>query len=442
MFKNILNIILIIMVSSSLSFAENTTTTNVNTGTSSASTVDNSGNPTTTEGGGFNASVQTKTKLQDPLSNLFESTQWDLFLKEFELNMKVGTCCNDNILDCAIGLEAHMIEPLGYVEQTQKPMYFPFANLTLATSVSSILKGDSLQNSSEDDTTSRGQTGDAHFLYVPIMGMIFKKKLNFVCFHKGNLAFPYLSEFDPTWKKDYYYMKMIPHMIEMFSPQGLLSSIFDCIATESANALLGYQSGSSLDMSQVSGAGEVGDSTDYDLIGDSNKVTDFEKSSLSKLNGIRDTFYFINGCNGYAPIGGYASGGDPITDLQLRWYGIQGLMHAGSTLSPVPFLYKSTNANFMFAGISGEATKEVKDMAIQDTMCKWSNFPLQIDSQYLLQLAYPTVGKAHENGSTGVTVSTAKNIPGAANSAVYVVWGRRDYYAFAYFCDGGKKGHK
>lgn len=37
-------------------------------------------------------SPEDRTKLQAPLQNLFKSTDWSLFLKEFEINWDVGFC--------------------------------------------------------------------------------------------------------------------------------------------------------------------------------------------------------------------------------------------------------------------------------------------------------------------------------------------------------------
>jgi len=400
----------------------------------------NSGNMGANEG--FQPGEMEKTKLAAPLANLLQSTQFELFIKEFELTLSLGICCNDDLLDCAVGVKSKMIEPIGYVEQTQEPYYFPFADITLDWDGMSMLKGDSFMATEEDDSSPRSHAGDAHFLYVPIMGIIFKKKLSFVCFHEGDVAFPYMSEFDPTWKKDYYYIKMIPHMLAMFTPQALLGTVFDCVATEVKNSILGLQGGyRAYVRDQNESSTETGSSSEADMVGQSTESSsDITLKTLDGLNLVINTFYFVNGCNGFTPVGGYANGLDPIKDLQLRWYGIQGLLHSANAVSPKPFLYKQTNAKFSTAGTTGDDLKKTKASAV-DTMCSWKEFPLPIDTQYLPQLAYPTVDSAHENGSTGVTVSTAANVPGAKNSAVFLIWARRDYYAFAYFCGGAKKGH-
>ena len=388
------------------------------------------------------------TTLKAPLLNLFETTQWNLFVKEFELTLDFDWCCKkDNPLTCAIGIKAHMIEPIGYMETTKKPLYFPFANLDLG---GNIIKG-GYQYEFTENGTPRDVVYDAHFIYVPIMGMLFKKTLSFVCFHDGDLIIPYLSEFDPTWKMDIYGMKMLPHMIFLFTPQGLVNSIVDCVATEIVNTMM-LTYGGNMDKTKVS-TGTVAPTFTKDTI------TTFDPSTKNKgnrivgnyssklrdgLNGIRDSAYHVDGCNGFSPVGGYVSGHDVILDATLMFHGIMAMLHGASALSPVPFLSKQTNMFIDNTSLPNPATAATPEQAeayqtkvnnakLLNTMCTWKDYPLPIPSQYVLQLAYPTTGSAKEVGASGLTVSTAKNLPASYGSA-FSVWVRRDYYAFAYFC--------
>lgn len=371
-------------------------------------------------------------KLKAPLQNLFATTQWDLFLREFEMKLDFGVCCRENdFLSCAIGFKAHMIEPIGYMETTQKPLVFPFAKLDMG---GNVLKGNSLMEAYEEAEGGRSVAGDSHMIYLPIMGIIFKKKLKFACFHKGDLMIPYMSEFDPTWKQDTFSSKLIPHMLTMFTPQGLLSSIFDCVAGEIVNSILGYQDGATIDLNAA--AAEAGGGGTSDLAGNSNHMGSMAAASLEKMNEVRDTFYFVDGCNGFSPVGGYVEGQDVLLDGTLVFHGLMATLHSASAISPIPFLSKQSNI-FMNTSAFPKATD---GGVVPDTMCEWKDYPLPIASQYMLQLAYPTIGGAKELGVSGLEVSTAKNVPEAVNSSVFVVWERRDYYAFAYFCQDDKKG--
>jgi hypothetical protein len=364
------------------------------------------------------------TKLKAPLTNLFASTQWDLFLREFEMTLKTKMCCNKNdISTCAIGLRAHMIEPIGYMETTQKPLKFPFADLDLG---GDPVKGNSFFSSDDDDDSGRGVAGDAHFIYMPVMNMIFKKRLTFVCFHQGDLLIPYMSEFDPTWKQDAFAIKMIPHMLMMFTPQSLVSGLLDCVAGEVVNGIMGYQKGSSINITN-----DTMESAFDDEIGAGGQHEgEAAKTIQDNMNRIRDTFYFVDGCNGFTPVGGYVHGEDPIADATLMWHGIMANLHGVSAMSPASFLSKQTDMYFDVASMPTDGPV----VSNLDTICRWKDFALPIASQYLLQLAYPVVGSAKEMGSTSANVSTAKNLPQSANSSVFLVWIRRDYAAFAYFC--------
>jgi hypothetical protein len=396
--------------------------------------------------GSFNDTVteEESTKLKAPLLNLFETTQWDLFFREFYMKMEIAWCCSDrNPVDtseallrtgsgdkeCAVGFKAHMIEPVGYLETSNKPLLFPFSDIDLG---GNIVKGSSLYQQVENSAGMRTVAYDSHFIFIPIMGIIFKKNLKFVCFHKGDLVIPYMSEFDPTWKQDIYYAKMIPHMTALFTPQGLLSSIFDCLATEVANAILGWQDGfGNPDISF-----ESAESKSYHShVENSNPPSEFEQGSLDKMNSIRDTMYFVAGCSGFTPVGGYVNGDDPVLDADLLFHGIMGLLHGASALSPVEFLNKQSNIHIN----SSSFPRSSPELNVLDTMCTWRRYALPIASQYLLQLSYPTVGSAKEGGSSGASVSTAKAVPGS-KGAVYTVWDRRDYYAFAYFCGDDEEG--
>jgi len=383
-----------------------------------------------------------KASLKAPLQDIFATHEMDLFLKEFKMTLHFGICCGNgergNLsslvtdLTCRIGFKAHMIEPIGYLESTQIPLYFPFANIRIK---SNPIKGNTTFNTYEESAATRGQNYPVHFIYFPLYGLIMGKKLKFVCFHSGDLNFPYLSEFDPTWKNDVYFSKMVPFNTIMFTPSGLFTNIFDCIASEVANVTHGYSSmdNSTFNQNFLDAAQGNYDSQSFNKDGDPS-ITE------SSADMVRDTMYYSVGCMGFSTIGGYVQGNDPIADLSLLGHTIIGLLHSASALSPKEFLQKQTNAIFNQNAIPNSVPPGSKGNL--DTMCSPKRYPLPIASQYVFQLAYPTVGGAKEIGIVPAEYSTMKNRPGGAGSAVYVVWERRDYYAFAYVCpnnEGDKK---
>ena len=358
-----------------------------------------------------------KTKLKTPLMNIFSTTDWGLFLKEFKISLKIGFCGSG--LDMAIGLKAHMIEPIGYFETTKKPLYFPFADIDL---------GGNIIKSGHTRATITGEGGRdefvwSHFIYIPIMGMIFKKKLPIFCFAKGDLSLPLINEFIPPYSKDLMYKNMIAPMVYMFTPQGLISTVLNCSATEADNVMHGNSSAEDLkkDISKDSN-GVINN------LGNTTKISqeDFQSKGEEYLKFVRDTMYYSVGCLGFAPVGGYIAAQDPGTDAELLLYEAINLLHGASSIMPAPFLYKQTN----FSANLGSRN----NFAIPDTMCAPKKYPLGIESQYVPQRAFPTVGSAHELGSSPITTTTAANVPGSKDSFVFVVWQRRDYYAFAYKC--------
>jgi hypothetical protein len=425
---NKLNKLFLILILITNLYSAVTTTTNDATTSGTGSTETTSSDLTRTE---------VAKKLVAPIDDLFGSTEWSLFLKEFEMKLEMGICCkpgDSTKLSCAMGFKAKMIEPIGYMEATQKPLRFPFADLDLG---GNPIKGGSLMQHSENTTSFRSTVADAHFIYLPIMGIIFKKSLKFVCFHKGELQIPYMSEFDPTWKQDSYAAKMIPHMTTAFTVNGLLSSVFDCLAVSLANAINGYFGGDAqMDPTQYDQYESFDSMSTEGQPTNANQTNPYAEKTVEQMNTIMNTMYFIAGCSGFSPVGGYVDGEDVIQDATLSFHGIQGMLHGLSALSPKPFLYKQTNAGFNFSTFQKMNTGANP----ANTMCTWKDFPLPIPSQYVLQLAYPTVGSAKESGVTGAEVSTAKNVPGSQNSVAYVVWVRRDYYAFAYFCGEDEDG--
>lgn len=372
--------------------------------------------------------AEERSNLKAPLKELFKTTAWNLFLQEFEMLWDVGFCGSG--LDLAMGFKATMIEPIGYMEISKKPLWFPFAELDLG---GSTIKSCSSRGASEEEA-ARDECFYQHFIYAPIMGMIFKKNLQFVCFHQGDIALPIISEFDPTHLKDVYSYKMIPHVIAMISPQAIITSVLNCAATMAYSAIKGYATSQSSNNNWTADewAKQYEDPTQENT--KSGNSAEYKRKGLESLSFIRNTMYHNLGCLGLMPIGGYSEGNDPITDGNLLAYGAINKAHAASAIIQIPILRKQTEFGME---LLGEAVGMSSSPG--STLCKAKDFALPIESQYVLQRAYPTVGGGSELGESGVTVSTLANLPGGKDSVVQVLWERRDYYAFAYQCTAKKK---
>lgn len=137
--------------------------------------------------------------------------------------------------------------------------------------------------------------------------------------------------------------------------------------------------------------------------------------------------YYNLGCLGMHPVGGYSEGNDPVADASLLAYGALSKAHAATAITQIPIVRKQTEFGMELLGDVVSASMP------GSTLCKAKNFPLAIETQYVLQRAYPTVADGKEFGETSMTLSTLANVPGK-DSVVDVLWLRRDYYAFAYWC--------
>ena len=363
-----------------------------------------------------------------PMSgNLIQSTAWSLIMSELEFTLKVRTC---GILP---GVEAHMIEPVGYFEYVNEPLNFPFIGVKIK---SSAIKFGAQRESDAAAEAIRGTSNNTHYVYVPILGLILKKTDDFWCLHRGPVAVKYLSEFDPEYRNDFLKVKMIPHMVAMFSPDNIVSGVVDCIASEVSAQLYGFDVEVSPPGDDPDTAVEGYDTQEFFDQGYQNGQSDngtwskIKSSSRDTVNTIRNSIYFVDGCNGFASIGGYVDGNDPITDAMLEWNDIDNMVRGGDLLYRIPNMDKQPEIRFN--------PIQSQRNPIPSTWCAPRSFPFPIVSETPLQEAYPVIGGPHEMGQSGASVSTGKYLPGA-EGVVFVVWQRRDYVAFAYLCPTGKK---
>lgn len=395
------------------------------------------------------------TKAVAPLLNLIKTTQWDLFMTEFQMYAEWGICNKGSVTKKAFGFKAHMVEPIGYFESSQSRLDFVFADFKIdegdtntvdtgtdygeATMLESIIRFGPTRDI--DGEQGRGNLIWSHFIYAPIFGLLFKKKLKFLCLSSGDIALPVLSEFLPPYTNDITYINMIAPMAIMFSPQGLISSILNCGSVMAVNTMHGFVSGANGSLDNSAELNSFIDDTNaldpnnQDAAANKNPGSSFLDSTEDFLNSIRNTMYWNVGCLGFAPVGGYVPGDDPGTDNELVGYGMMNLLHGASSILPKPLLQKQTN--FLMSGMPKTETNSntTTNVSALDSMCKPRAFPMMIESQYLFQRAgTPTTGDAHCLGVSAAVATPAANTPDSADSWVHMVWEARDYYAFAYQC--------
>ena len=368
------------------------------------------------------------SKLQAPVNNLFKTVQWSLFLKEFQIYYKTKFCGQG--LDLAMGFKAHMIEPIGFFEVTKDRFNFPSLGIHLGNP--NPVKAGVPRNDGSESEGGRQAFLSAHFLYLPIFGIIFKNKIPAFCFSGGNIEIPFISEFFPFWKRDLQFKNVIPHIALMFTPDGLLSGLFNCVATETSASLRGYLAGNT-NFNTINPNGTDAESSNMNSVKKENATTtnNLANRGIEYLNFIRNTMFYNLGCLSFSTVGGYVNGSDPMASAQQLMYTVINLLHGASAILPTPVLYKQTNFS-----ISQAVQSQNGPVGMPDTWCSPSKFPVAIESQYVPQRAYPTVGSAHEWGQSTVTTSAFANIPGSGDAVSDVVWERRDYAMFAYDCPG------
>jgi len=302
--------------------------------------------------------------LQTPISN-FLNADWERFADEMEFTAKVHPCGAG--LNKALGFEAHMIEPVGFIEITNTPGRL----LTIDIEIFDNDKWYDWGAVDEDDTGRQSQT---HYVAFPILGMISQGKMSsWFCFTGGDLSLGYMTELNVVRKSLAVRLSEFADMLKVFNLPGMMSSVFDCLATESDNAL--------------------GGTSEYTA-------------------SIRNSMYMFNGCLGGVPIGDMGGEtADPLADgLTLA----QGMMNDMFTL---------------------QQFKKTTNYAIgKDSMCEEQGSARNIDAQWVVQLFYPVVGKSVEAGVSPLEFTSFKNVPDSMDDVVYLLWKRRDYALGAYSC--------
>jgi len=381
-----------------------------------------------------------RTKLLTPLENLLKTINFKLFIKEFEVSFTETKTCGSGLADKAIGMKAHMIEPVGYIETTSRAYHFPFANLDININgdnkIEKILKSGSSIRTRDDEPGKREELIYSHFIWAPIFGMMMKEQTSMLCFSDGDVNIPFMGEIFPYYKKGVMFKNLVPQMAIMMSPQGIISMVLDCTATISSSIMrkmTAYDARSSFDIKNFNEQDLVGsqDNNSY-----KSKISDLGEKGLDKLSFVRNSMFWSAGCLGPRPIGGYIDAVNPLTDNDLMAFGILNILHGASAIMEMPFLQKQTN----FGMSLGKGNNMIKG-GIPNTMCQPKDFPILPPTQYVLQRVYPTVGKPHELGEPGATHTVAGNVPGSNGDVVSMLWMRRDYIAGAYYCPsaGGKK---
>jgi len=126
-----------------------------------------------------------------PIYNPIINLDWSMFVREFRF---IGICfCTDPIP--RVGLKIQYADPIGLIETTQKPFFFPSLNINLG-----MFSGLYKVGSQIDDS---GSTVNVHYVWYPVFWVL-NILSDVICTQVDPtiIDFGYLSELDPTWTFD------------------------------------------------------------------------------------------------------------------------------------------------------------------------------------------------------------------------------------------------
>ena len=302
-----------------------------------------------------------------PIEKIANGVDYELFAKEFEITGTIKYCQGKDGIKVP-GIMTHLIEPVAFVEAVSRPWYFRTINLSISKSTLKTLRKMGTSRTS-------GIHAYYHYIKFPLFSMIIPDNKGLLCFQHGGMDFGYMTETDPTSSIPGVKLRMFADMVQLFSPQGLASTIFDCIATTTAQ---------------------------------------FQERPSKYVSKIRNTFYYNCGCDGITGISqkeGHTQ--DPYTSSVAAVCSTLNLMQYSGMLK------KSTS--FSIGG--------------PDTSCSEKIYPRILKTQWKLQPFYPYTLDSIELGLTGLQWDNFASSGAINDDAVFLLWKRRDYAMGSYNCN-------
>ena len=304
---------------------------------------------------------------------IFTDVDWEGMTKQFIITGKVKFCKPKDASQGFIGLKAELIEPYLIAETVKKPYYFKMMEQELDSSNSLITKS---------GKSSEGGFKYLHVMQFPIMAIIAKQaNIDFkglFYFASPRVTLRYMSELDPLAHKDFLKIKTLPEFLPFITPQGIAGGIVDCIS-----AMTMY----------------------YTM-----NNNDLDKNRYSK--DIRDGIFYANGCTGLMAVG-------TANDQQENPFTTSLNIIMGH-------LY-----DYMKLKYYRQSVYSVLNPSKSEIWCHTED-GLPIKWQFVPQLVRPLTGKMFEMGTTPAIWSTFKRDGSSGGDAVFLIWKRRDYAAFAY----------
>lgn len=178
------------------------------------------------------------------LSNTLYSKTWldtlgntidiDAFTRSIKFGTNIKVCSIDDVHDSLVGVYLHHQDLFMFTESVREKGYVAFMD-------TNILQNDSNSSSFGDlgkilgtgDNRSKSGKQYLNMVQLPIIGMITKSLSldGLACFHPESSFFFYASSIDPTAVDYIQYLALIDTM-SLFTTNGIMSMIVDCLAYE------------------------------------------------------------------------------------------------------------------------------------------------------------------------------------------------------------------
>lgn len=213
-----------------------------------------------------------------PCINPFKTVDWTIFFDELKFK-GFCICKNEKTGLPRVGLpgKIHLIEPIGFVEITNKPWNFPCIGIKMSSNIKSM------GSSREEDEVDSKRTA-VHYIKYPVFAVLGYLS-DSLCQTRfpSSMDFGYIGEIMVGWQNDLFAAFEMPDMLVLGNPVTALAALPDCIATTAGHPI--------------------------------------------------NYLYYNAGCVGHIGLStGHANGNDPISDAMLLSAKILNNLHAGAML--------------------------------------------------------------------------------------------------------------
>lgn len=160
-----------------------------------------------------------------PMFNPIDNVDWTTYIRSFKF-LGVCTCSTPP----RFGVKIRYAEPLGLIETTSKPFFFPSFNINLNYLSGLFDVGNNL--------ASHGTTMQVHYLWYPVfwvLGLL----TDVLCLQVDptSIDIAYMSEVDATWKLDELNDYIQPEKLLYANPIAQSICVADCVASTFQNPL-------------------------------------------------------------------------------------------------------------------------------------------------------------------------------------------------------------